>query len=145
MRKSWLARSVERPFCKTQGCRFKPQCFFSFLFSLSLFLIIVILNYCKVNYKVFIFRNNILIYSEAIKSLLYVILNTGFWENVGDKMLIWSLLSNIYLCKTQTLTVLQSLIMELRPLIENLYFPSKLALYLANDILHCTKVLCICE
>ena len=51
-------------------------------------------------------------------------------------MLIWSFLPNAYLCKTQTLTVLLSLRMELWPLIENQYFPSKLALYLANDILH---------
>ena len=52
---------------------------FSFLFFFSLsFLIIVILDYCKVDYKVFLFRNNILIYSEAIKSIQYVILNTKF-------------------------------------------------------------------
>ena len=74
--KSWLARSVERPFYKTGGHRFRPQFFFCFLFSLS-FLIIFILD-CKVDYKVFIFRNNMLIYSEAIKSILYVILNTEF-------------------------------------------------------------------
>ena len=84
------------------------------------------------------------IYSEAIKSIQFLILNTGFWENVGDKMLIWSFLSNVYLCKTQILTVLQSLIMELWPLIENHYFTLKLALYLANDILHCIKILCSC-
>ena len=84
------------------------------------------------------------IYSEAIKSIQFLILNTGFWKNVGDKMLIWSFLSNLYLCKTQTQSVLQSLIMELWPLIENQYFLSKLALYLANDILLCTKVLYRC-
>ena len=66
--KTWLARSVERPFYKTRGRRFKTQYFFSFLFSLIFFfffffffLIIVILDYCKVDYKVFIFINNILI------------------------------------------------------------------------------------
>ena len=57
-------------------------------------------------------------------------------------MLIWSFLFNVYLCKTQILTVLQSLIMELWPLIENQYLLSKLALYLAKDILHRTKALC---
>ena len=72
--KSWLARSVERPFYKTRGRRFKTQYFFSFLFSLFFFffffLIIVILDYCKVDYKVFIFRNNLLIYLSRIESCL---------------------------------------------------------------------------
>ena len=47
-------------------------------------------------------------------------------------MLIWSFLPNAYLCKTQTLTVLLSLIMELWPLIENQFFPSKLGFVLGK-------------
>ena len=65
--KSWLARSVERPFYKTWGRRFKTH--FFFLFSLIFFfIIIVILDYCKVDYKVFIFVNNILIYLSRMES-----------------------------------------------------------------------------
>ena len=66
--KTGLAQSVERLFYKTPGRRFKPEWFFSaffffFFFSSSSFsFIIVILNYCKVDYKVFIIRNNKLIY-----------------------------------------------------------------------------------
>ena len=71
--KSWLAQSVERPFYKTWGRRFKTHfSFFFFLFSLIFFffffLIIVILDYCKVDYKVFIFVNNILIYLSRMES-----------------------------------------------------------------------------
>ena len=84
--KSGLTQSVERLFYKTPGRRFRPQWFFSvlflfvffvFLFFLFFFVssffffffflllfsfIIVILNYCEVDYKVFIIRNNKLIY-----------------------------------------------------------------------------------
>ena len=57
------AQSVERPFYKTQGHRFRPQWFFSFFFLFLLFsFIIAILNFCKVDYKVFIIKNNKLIY-----------------------------------------------------------------------------------
>ena len=77
--KSRLAQSVERLFYKTPGCRFRPQRFFSaffvvfcFVFLLRLFsFIIVILNYCKVDYKVFIIRNNKLIYLSRMKSCLW--------------------------------------------------------------------------
>ena len=51
--------------------------FFSFLSSLFL-LIIAILDYCKMDCKVFIFANNKFIYLEAIESIprvLYVNLN----------------------------------------------------------------------
>ena len=78
--KSGLALSVERLFYKTPGCRFRPQWVFSvffvvvfFLFLLLLLLlllhsfIIVILNYCKVDYNVFIIRNNKLIYLSRMK------------------------------------------------------------------------------
>ena len=70
--KSGLAQSVERLFYKTPGRRFRPQwffsafCFFFFFFSF----ITVILNYCKVDYKVFIIRNNKLIYLSRMKSCL---------------------------------------------------------------------------
>ena len=72
--KSWLARSVERPFYKTWGVAgSKP---FFFLFSLNFiffffFIIIVILDYCKVDYKVFIFVNNKLIYLSRMESCLW--------------------------------------------------------------------------
>ena len=71
--KSVLAQSVERLFYKTPGRRFRPQWFFAaFLFFLLLFsFIIVILNYCKVDYKVFIIRNNKLIYVSRMKSCLW--------------------------------------------------------------------------
>ena len=42
-------------------------CFFFFFFSFS----IVILNYCKVDYKVFIIRNNTLIYLSRMNSCLW--------------------------------------------------------------------------
>ena len=66
-----LAQSVKCLFYKTPGRRFRPQWFFSafFLLLLSSF-IIVILNYCKVDYKVFIKRNNKLIYLSRMKSCL---------------------------------------------------------------------------
>ena len=67
---SWLARSVEHPFYKTWGRRFKTQYLFSF-FSHFFFIIIVILDYCKVDYKVFIFVNNILIYLPRMESCLW--------------------------------------------------------------------------
>ena len=63
--KSGLAQLVERLFYKTSGRRLRPQWFFSvfFFFFLLLFsFIIVILNYCQVDYKVLNFRNNKLIY-----------------------------------------------------------------------------------
>ena len=47
-------------------------------------------------------ERSIKIYFEAIKSIQFLILNTGFWEKVGDKMLIRSFLPNVYLCKTDT-------------------------------------------
>ena len=88
--KSGLAQSVERLFYKTPRRRFRPQWFFSvfffvffFLFFLLLLLfffffllllfsfIIVILNYCKMDYKVYIIRNNKLIYLSRMKSCLW--------------------------------------------------------------------------
>ena len=73
--KSGLAQSVERLFYKIPGRRFRPQWFFSaFFFLLLVFFfafIIVILNYCKVDYKVFIIRNNKLIYLSRMKSCLW--------------------------------------------------------------------------
>ena len=44
---------------------------FFFFFLLLLSFIIVILNYCKVDYKVFIIRNNKLIYLSRMKSCLW--------------------------------------------------------------------------
>ena len=78
--KSGLAQSVERLFYKTSGRRFRPQwsfsvcvcvcvCF-SFFFLLLFSFVIVILSYCKVDYKVFIIRNNKLIYLSRMKSYL---------------------------------------------------------------------------
>ena len=73
--KSWLARSVERPFYKTWGRRFKTHFFSLFLsivfFFFFFFIIIVILDHCKVDYKVFIFVNNILIYLSRMESCLW--------------------------------------------------------------------------
>ena len=93
--KSGLAQSVERLFYKTPGRMFRPQWFFPvffclfvcfcvcvfffcccFFFVVVFFLllfsfIIVILNYCKVDYKVLIFRNNKLIYLSRMKSCLW--------------------------------------------------------------------------
>ena len=72
--KSGLTLSTERLFYKTAGCRFRPQWFFSTFFFLLLLLlsfIIAILNYCKVDYKVFIIRNNKLIYPSRMKSCLW--------------------------------------------------------------------------
>ena len=77
--KSGLSQSVERLFYKAPG---RPQWFFSvffiviiiifFFFLLLLFsFIIVILNYCKMDYKVFIVRNNKLIYLSRMKSCLW--------------------------------------------------------------------------
>ena len=74
---SGLAQSVERLFYKTPGRRFRPQWFFSAFFFFLFFLlllfsfIIVILNYCKVDYKLFIIRNNKLIYLSRMKSCLW--------------------------------------------------------------------------
>ena len=45
-------------------------CLFYFIFFLFYFFI-VILNYCKVDYKVFIIRNNKLIYLSRMKSCLW--------------------------------------------------------------------------
>ena len=71
--KSGLAQLVERLFYKTPSRRFRPQWFFSAFFLLLLLLLsfIVILNYCKVDYKVFIIRNNKLIYLSRMKSCLW--------------------------------------------------------------------------
>ena len=66
--KSGPAQSVERPFYKTRGRRFKSRWFFSLFFFIT-----VILTSCKVDYKVFIIRNNIhvLIYLSRMKSCLW--------------------------------------------------------------------------
>ena len=71
--KSGLSQSVEHLFYKTPGRRFRSQCVFStFFFLLLIFsFIIVILNYCKVDYKVFIIRNNKIIYLSPMKSCLW--------------------------------------------------------------------------
>ena len=78
--KSGLAQSIERWFYKTPGRRFRPQWFFSafFLFFFFFFFfyylcsfIIVILNYCKVDYKIFIIRNNKLMYLSRMNSCLW--------------------------------------------------------------------------
>ena len=71
--KSGLAQSVERLFYKTPGRRFRPPWVFSAFFFLLLLhsFIIVILNYCKVDYNVFIIRNNKLIYLSRMKSCLW--------------------------------------------------------------------------
>ena len=74
--KSGLAQSVECLFYKTPGRRFRLQWFFSafffFFFFLLLFsFIIVILNYCKVDYKLFIIKYNKLIYLSRMKSCLW--------------------------------------------------------------------------
>ena len=62
--KSWLAQSVERPFNKTRGRRFKPR-------FIIIIIIIVIINYCKVDYNLFIIRNNKLIYLSRMKTCLW--------------------------------------------------------------------------
>ena len=69
--KSGLSQSVERLFYKTPRRRFRRQWFFSAFFFFFFFFIIVILNYCKVDYKVFIIRNNKLIYLSRMKSCLW--------------------------------------------------------------------------
>ena len=69
--KSGLAQSVERLFYKISGRRFRPPWFFSPLFFLLFSFVIVILNYCKVDYKVFIIRNHKLIYLSRMKSCLW--------------------------------------------------------------------------
>ena len=69
--KSGLAQSVERPFNKTRGRRFKSHCCVFLLHFLHFSFIIVILNYCKVTYKVFIIRNNKLIYLLRMISCLW--------------------------------------------------------------------------
>ena len=79
--KSGLTQSVERLVYKTPGRRFRSQWFCLFFFFLFLFFfffflllfsfISVILNYCKVDYKVFIIRNNKLIYLSRMKSCLW--------------------------------------------------------------------------
>ena len=75
------ASSVDRAyvclFNKTPGRRFRPQWFFSvsvffcFCFLLLFSFIIVILNYCKVDYKVIIIRNSKLMYLSRMKSCLW--------------------------------------------------------------------------
>ena len=73
--KSGLAQSVERLFYKTPGRRFRPLWFFSafsfLFFFFFFFFFFVILNYCKMDYKVFIIRNNKLIYLSRMKSCLW--------------------------------------------------------------------------
>ena len=73
--KSGLSQSVERLFYKTPRRSFRPQWFFSaffFFFFLLLFsFIIVILKYSKEDYKVFIIKNNKLIYLSQMKSCLW--------------------------------------------------------------------------
>ena len=73
--KSGLSQSVEHLFYKTPGRRSRPQWFFSafffFFFVLLFSFSIVILNYCKVDFKVFIIRNNKLIYLSRMKSCLW--------------------------------------------------------------------------
>ena len=74
--KSRLSQSTERLFYNTPGRRFRPQWFFSVFFFFCFFLlhfsfIVIILNYCKVDYKVFIIRNNKLIYLSRTKSCLW--------------------------------------------------------------------------
>ena len=78
--KSGLSQSVERLFYKTPRRRFRHQWFLSvffffffffFLFFFFLSFIIVILNYCKMDYKVFVIRNNKLIYLSRMKSCLW--------------------------------------------------------------------------
>ena len=70
--KSGLAQSIERLFYKTPGRGFRPQWYFSaFFFFSSSFFIIVILNYCKMDYEVFIIRHNKLIYLSRMKSCLW--------------------------------------------------------------------------
>ena len=77
--KSGLAQSEECLFYKTPGRRFRPQWFFSafffffffFFFFLLFSFITVILNYCKVDYKLFIIRYNKLIYLSRMKSCLW--------------------------------------------------------------------------
>ena len=71
--KSELAQSVERLFYKTQCRRFRRQWFFfAFVFSSSFFF-----YYChskllqSENYKVFIIKNNKLIYLSRTKSCLW--------------------------------------------------------------------------
>ena len=68
--KSGLAQSVGHLFYKTTGRRFRPQWFFSAFFFIFFFFpfVIVILNNCKVDYKVFIIRYNKLIYLSRMKS-----------------------------------------------------------------------------
>ena len=73
--KSWLARSVERPFYKTWGRRFKTL-FFSFFSHFFFFFFLFVYNYChsrllQGGYKVFIFVNNILIYLSRMESCLW--------------------------------------------------------------------------
>ena len=72
------ASSVGRAsvFIKLQVAGSDLNCFFSaFLLLFFLFLlfsfVIIILNYCKVDYKVFIIRNNKLIYLSRMKSCLW--------------------------------------------------------------------------
>ena len=75
--KFW-ASSVGRAFCfiklRVAGSDLNGSflCFFLLLlFFFFFFFIIVILNYCKVDYKVFIIRNSKLIYLSRMKSCLW--------------------------------------------------------------------------
>ena len=69
--KSGLAQSVERLFYKIPGRRFRPQWFFSAFFYSSFFFYYYYSKLCKVDYKVFIIRNNKLIYWSRMKSCLW--------------------------------------------------------------------------
>ena len=68
--KSGLSQSVERLFYKTPRSDLNDSFLHFFSFSFFSF-IIVILNYCKVDYKVFIIRNNKLVYLPRMKSCLW--------------------------------------------------------------------------
>ena len=71
--KSGLAQAVKRLFYKTPGRRFRPQWYFSavFLFFFFFLLLLSFLNYCKWDYKVFIIRNNKLMYLSRMKSCIW--------------------------------------------------------------------------
>ena len=69
--KSGLFQSVECLFYKTPGRRSDLNGSFLLFFLLLFSFIIVILNYCKVDYKVFIIRNNKSIDLSRMKSCLW--------------------------------------------------------------------------
>ena len=69
--KSGLAQSVERLFYKTPGRRFRPQWFFSAFLSSSFFFYYCHSKLLQSEYKVFIIRNNKLVYLSRMKSCLW--------------------------------------------------------------------------